>query len=103
MDGAIRAKGLENAKRAVDTTHVAGSEDDGVLEWTGGVRFCAGRRMGGKAFSGWWRGSTRWGITRGSGTGMGSSFALEPKPNEPRANMYLATVGEVLYLIKPAG
>ena len=26
-------------------------------------------------------------------------LALEPKPNEPRANMYLATVGEVLYLI----
>jgi len=26
-------------------------------------------------------------------------FALEPKPNEPRANMYLANVGEVLYLI----
>ena len=26
-------------------------------------------------------------------------FALEPKPNEPRANMYMANVGEVLYLI----
>jgi xylose isomerase len=26
-------------------------------------------------------------------------LALEPKPNEPRGNMYLATVGEVLYLI----
>jgi xylose isomerase len=26
-------------------------------------------------------------------------LAIEPKPNEPRANMYLATVGEVLYLI----
>lgn len=26
-------------------------------------------------------------------------FALEPKPNEPRANMYLSNVGEVLYLI----
>jgi xylose isomerase len=26
-------------------------------------------------------------------------LALEPKPNEPRANMYLANVGEVLYLI----
>jgi xylose isomerase len=26
-------------------------------------------------------------------------FAIEPKPNEPRANMYLANVGEVLYLI----
>jgi xylose isomerase len=26
-------------------------------------------------------------------------LAIEPKPNEPRANMYLATVGEALYLI----
>jgi len=26
-------------------------------------------------------------------------FAIEPKPNEPRANMYLANVGEALYLI----
>ena len=26
-------------------------------------------------------------------------FALEPKPNEPRANMYLGNVGEALYLI----
>lgn len=26
-------------------------------------------------------------------------FAMEPKPNEPRANMYLSNVGEVLYLI----
>ena len=26
-------------------------------------------------------------------------FAIEPKPNEPRANMYMANVGEVLYLI----
>jgi xylose isomerase len=26
-------------------------------------------------------------------------LAVEPKPNEPRGNMYLATVGEVLYLI----
>ena len=26
-------------------------------------------------------------------------FAIEPKPNEPRANMYLGNVGEALYLI----
>lgn len=26
-------------------------------------------------------------------------LAIEPKPNEPRANMYLSNVGEVLYLI----
>jgi len=26
-------------------------------------------------------------------------FALEPKPNEPRANMYLSNIGEALYLI----
>ncbi|MFQ3671161.1 MAG: TIM barrel protein, partial [Verrucomicrobiia bacterium] len=26
-------------------------------------------------------------------------FAIEPKPNEPRANMFLSNVGEVLYLI----
>ena len=28
-----------------------------------------------------------------------SASGLEPQPNEPRANMYLANIGEALYLI----
>jgi len=31
--------------------------------------------------------------------GSSIKFAMEPKPNEPRANMYLGNVGEVLYII----
>ena len=98
-DPAIRARGLENARRAVDTTLVLGA--DTMVFWNGreGFDFVLAKN-GRDAFRRLVDGFNAVGHYALSQHGAGTiRFAIEPKPNEPRANMYLATVGEALYLI----
>jgi xylose isomerase len=97
-DPAIRAKGLENAKRAVDVTHVLGAKT--MVFWNGreGFDFVLAKN-GRDSFKRLVEGFNAVGQYAKEKYGGTIRFALEPKPNEPRANMYLATVGEVLYLI----
>ncbi|HZQ47336.1 MAG TPA: TIM barrel protein, partial [Verrucomicrobiae bacterium] len=98
-DSTIRKRALKNALQAVDVTVELGAEI--MVFWNGreGFDFVLAkngqdsvRRMidgfntvGAYALEKYGRKAPR--------------FALEPKPNEPRANMYLSNVGEVLYLI----
>ncbi len=98
-DPAVRKFALDNALRAVDVTVELGAEV--MVFWNGreGFDFMLAKdgqesirhliegfnAVGQYAFKKYGKKSPR--------------FALEPKPNEPRANMYLGNVGEALYLI----
>ncbi len=98
-DPKLRALGLENAKRAVDTTIALGGEV--MVFWNGreGFDFVLAKN-GRDAFRRLVDGFNAVGQYALEKYGAGKiRFGIEPKPNEPRANMYLATVGEALYLI----
>ena len=97
-DATIRAKGLANAKLAVDTTAVLGAET--MVFWNGreGFDFVLAKN-GRDSFKRLVDGFNAVGQYALEKYGSQIRFALEPKPNEPRANMYLANVGEALYLI----
>jgi len=97
-DPAIRKLGLENAKRAVDATVALGAKV--MVFWNGreGFDFVLakdGRESVKRLIEGFNA------VAHYSKEKYGDQirFAIEPKPNEPRANMYMANVGEVLYLI----
>jgi len=94
----VRAKGLENAKRAVDTTHILGAKT--MVFWNGreGFDFVLAKN-GRDSVKRLIDGFNAVGQYAKEKYGNAIRFALEPKPNEPRANMYLANVGEALYLI----
>ena len=97
-DPKIRKLGLENALRAVDTTALLGAKT--MVFWNGreGFDFVLAKN-GRDAFKRLVEGFNKVGEYAKAKYGNKIKFALEPKPNEPRANMYLANVGEVLYLI----
>jgi xylose isomerase len=94
----IRKKGLENARRAVDTTAVLGAKT--MVFWNGreGFDFVLAKN-GRDSFKRLVEGFNKVGQYAREKYGNKIRFAIEPKPNEPRANMYMANVGEVLYLI----
>ena len=95
---AVRRQALENARRAVDATVALGA---GVMVfWNGreGFDFVLAKN-GRDAFKRLVEGFDAVGSYAREKYGDAVRFALEPKPNEPRANMYLANVGEGLYLV----
>jgi xylose isomerase len=95
---AVRRQAGDNAKRAVDTTVQLGA---GVMVfWNGreGFDFVLAKN-GRESVKRLIEGFNAVGHYALEKYGDKVRFALEPKPNEPRANMYLANVGEVLYLI----
>lgn len=97
-DPAVRKLGLENAKRAVDAT--VGLNAHVMVFWNGreGFDFLLAK-SGRDAFKRLIEGFDAVGHYSLEKYKGKVRFAIEPKPNEPRANMYLANVGEVLYLI----
>ena len=97
-DPAVRRKGLRNALRAVDITAELGAKT--MVFWNGreGFDFVLAKN-GRDAFKRLIEGFNKVGHYAKKKYGAKIKFAIEPKPNEPRANMYLANVGEVLYLI----
>jgi xylose isomerase len=98
-DPAIRRQALANAKAAVDATLVLGAEM--MVFWNGreGFDFVLAKN-GRDSFQRLVEGFNAVGQYALERHGPGRiRFAIEPKPNEPRANMYLATAGEALYLI----
>ncbi|MEO8351114.1 MAG: TIM barrel protein [Chthoniobacteraceae bacterium] len=97
-DPTVRKLGLENALKAVDTTAVLGAKT--MVFWNGreGFDFVLAKN-GRDSFKRLVEGFNKVGAYALKNYGKKIKFALEPKPNEPRANMYLANVGEVLYLI----
>ncbi len=98
-DSAVRQLALRNALQAVDATVELGAEV--MVFWNGreGFDFVLAKN-GQDAFRRMVDGFNAVGEYARKKYGKKSPvFALEPKPNEPRANMYLSNVGEVLYLI----
>src|SRR5205823_3172067 len=97
-DPKVRRQGLENALRAVDTTVQLGAKT--MVFWNGreGFDFVLAKN-GRDSFKRLVEGFNKVGQYAKEKYGNKVRFALEPKPNEPRANMYLANVGEALYLI----
>jgi xylose isomerase len=97
-DPAVRKLGLENALKAVDTTVELGAET--MVFWNGreGFDFVLAKN-GRDSFKRLVEGFNKVGAYSQEKYGNKLKFAIEPKPNEPRANMYLANVGEVLYMI----
>ena len=98
-DSTVRKLALRNALQAVDATVELGA---GVMVfWNGreGFDFVLAK-SGQDAFRRMVDGFNAVGEYASKKYGKNSPlFAIEPKPNEPRANMYLSNVGEVLYLI----
>ncbi len=97
-DPAVRKLGMENALKAVDTTAVLGAKT--MVFWNGreGFDFVLAKN-GRDAFKRLVDGFNAVGAYAKKNYGTKIKFAIEPKPNEPRANMYMANVGEALYLI----
>ncbi|HEV2454273.1 MAG TPA: TIM barrel protein [Verrucomicrobiae bacterium] len=98
-DRAVRKQAFLNAKEAVDVTVALGAEV--MVFWNGreGFDFVLAKD-GQESFRRMVEGFNAVGKFAIEKYGKKSPrFALEPKPNEPRANMYLSNVGEVLYLI----
>ncbi len=98
-DPAVRSQALQNAIQAVDTTVALGAEI--MVFWNGreGFDFMLAKN-GRESFRRLVDGFNAVGRYAMKKYGKRSPrFALEPKPNEPRANMYLSNVGEALYLI----
>lgn len=98
-DPAVRKLARKNAQRAVDATVELGAQV--MVFWNGreGFDFVLGKN-GQDSFRRLVEGFNTIGRYALKHYGRKAPcFALEPKPNEPRANMYLANVGEVLYLI----
>jgi xylose isomerase len=97
-DPAIRRLALQNALAAVDGAAALGAAV--VVFWNGreGFDFVL-TKNGQDSFKRLVEGFDQVGQYTREHYGTSLRIAIEPKPNEPRANMYLATVGEVLYLI----
>jgi xylose isomerase len=97
-DPAIRNLALKNALKAIDSA--VALEAPLVVFWNGreGFDFVL-TKNGQDAFKRLVEGFNQVGQYAREHYGASIRIAIEPKPNEPRANMYLATVGEVLYLI----
>lgn len=98
-DAAVRKLALSNALRAVDVTVELGAEV--MVFWNGreGFDFMLAKN-GQDSFRRMVEGFNAVGRYAQKKYGKKSPrFAIEPKPNEPRANMYLGNVGEALYLI----
>ena len=98
-DPAVRKQALKNAQRAVDATVELGAKV--MVFWNGREGFDFVLAKDGRE-------SFRRLVDGFNAVGHYAlehyqhkfpRFAIEPKPNEPRANMYMGSVGEVLYLI----
>lgn len=98
-DPAVRQLALDNALQAVDVTVELGAKV--MVFWNGreGFDFVLAK-SGHDAIRRLIDGFNAVGAYAKQKYGADAPvFALEPKPNEPRANMYLGNVGEALYLI----
>jgi len=98
-DRTVRKQALQNALQAVDVTVELGAEV--MVFWNGreGFDFVLAKN-GQDSIRRLIEGFNAVGkYALGKYGKKSPRFAIEPKPNEPRANMYLSCVGEALYLI----
>lgn len=96
-DARVRAYALQKTMRAMDLGAELGAE---VYVFWGG-REGAEVDAGGKLLDalGWFRDALNFLAAYSESQGYGFRFALEPKPNEPRGDIFLPTVGSALGFI----
>jgi xylose isomerase len=96
-DARVRAYALQKTMLSMDLGHELGAET--YVFWGGreGTEVDAGGKLL-DALS-WFRDSLNFLAEYSESQGYGYRFALEPKPNEPRADIFLPTVGSALGFI----
>ncbi|WP_293912602.1 xylose isomerase [Deinococcus sp.] len=96
-DARVRAYALQKTMLSMDLGHELGAET--YVFWGG--REGSEVDAGGKLLDslGWFRDSLNYLAEYSQSQGYGYRFALEPKPNEPRADIFLPTVGSALGFI----
>ncbi|GGL03241.1 xylose isomerase [Deinococcus radiotolerans] len=96
-DARVRAYALSKTMHAMDLGAELGA--DTYVLWGGreGTEVDAGGKL--LDALGWFRDSLNYLAAYSESQGYGYRFALEPKPNEPRADIFLPTVGSALGFI----
>jgi xylose isomerase len=96
-DARVRAYALQKTMLSMDLGHELGAET--YVFWGGreGTEVDAGGKL--LDALGWFRDSLNFLAQYSEAQGYGYRFALEPKPNEPRADIFLPTVGSALGFI----
>ena len=96
-DAHVRAYALQKTMRSMDLGAELGAHT--YVFWGGreGTEVDAGGKL--LSALGWFRDSLNFLAEYSEAQGYGYRFALEPKPNEPRADIFLPTVGSALGFI----
>ena len=96
-DACVRAYALQKTMLSIDLGHELGAET--YVFWGGreGTEVDAGGKL--LDSLSWFRDSLNYLAEYSESQGYGYRFALEPKPNEPRADIFLPTVGSALGFI----
>ncbi|MFT2721514.1 xylose isomerase [Deinococcus sp. A31D244] len=96
-DAHVRAYALQKTMRSMDLGAELGAHT--YVFWGGreGTEVDAGGKL--LSALGWFRDSLNFLAEYSESQGYGYRFALEPKPNEPRADIFLPTVGSALGFI----
>lgn len=96
-DARVRAYALQKTMQSMDLGHELGAQT--YVFWGGreGTEVDAGGKL--LDALGWFRDSLNFLAEYSESQGYGYRFALEPKPNEPRADIFLPTVGSALGFI----
>ncbi len=96
-DRRVRAYALQKTMRSMDLGAELGAQT--YVFWGGreGTEVDAGGKL--LDALGWFRDSLNYLAAYSEAQGYGYRFALEPKPNEPRADIFLPTVGSALGFI----
>jgi xylose isomerase len=96
-DARVRAYALQKTMLSMDLGHELGATT--YVFWGGreGTEVDAGGKL--LSALGWFRDSLNFLAEYSQSQGYGYRFALEPKPNEPRGDIFLPTVGSALGFI----
>ncbi len=96
-DAAVRAFALQKTMRAIDLGAEVGAKT--YVFWGGREGVETDVYRDGRDALKWFREAINYLCDYVKAQGYGMRFALEPKPNEPRGDLYLPTVGHALHFI----
>lgn len=96
-DAAVRAFALQKTMRAIDLGAELGAQT--YVFWGGREGSETDAYRDGRDALKWFREALNYLCRYAQDQGYNLRFALEPKPNEPRGDLYLPTVGHMLHFI----
>ena len=97
-DARVRQYALQKAMRSMDLGHELGAEV--YVFWGGREGTETNAAKDPRDALRWYRDALNFLCEYSTAQGYGYRFALEPKPNEPRGDIYLATIGHALAFIE---